>query len=241
MKQKSRIQWLQEGNQNSSYFFKCIKGRSRHSINALQLENEFLISEKKQIKKEIVKYFKDILPKLNMDKGRLPLKDLLKYKVPNYIKEDMANEITNDNIKKTIFEMSNDKAPWPNGFGALFFKATREIIGNDVCKAIQQFFAIRHLLKELNCTIISLVPKCENPSSCKDFRPISCCNVIYNCITKILVNKLKTILSNFINKGQTTFVRRRNIGDNILIYQELLLNFHKKDRNKKKCVLKLTS
>jgi hypothetical protein len=35
---------------------------------------------------------------------------------------------------------------------------------------------------------ITLVPKIPNPSSIWDVRPISCCNIIYKCITKILAN-----------------------------------------------------
>lgn len=39
------------------------------------------------------------------------------------------------------------------------------------------FFARGFLLKELNNTDIALIPKVDNPTLLKNFRPISLCNV----------------------------------------------------------------
>jgi hypothetical protein len=71
---------------------------------------------------------------------------------------------------------------------AEFFKHAWPIIGGDVLDAIKSFFVSSKLLKRVNATIITLVPKKINPASMGDYRPISCCNFIYKCITKILAN-----------------------------------------------------
>lgn len=81
----------------------------------------------------------------------------------------------------------------------LFFY--KDITGQDICETIKSFFSSGFLLKELNCTTIAFVLKCDKPSLCKDFRLISCCNILYKCIAKILANRLKGILPNFINKA----------------------------------------
>jgi hypothetical protein len=39
-----------------------------------------------------------------------------------------------------------------------------------------------------------------------DFRLISYCNVMYKCISKVIVNKLKVIIPNAICPSQTIFV-----------------------------------
>ena len=41
-------------------------------------------------------------------------------------------------------------------------------------------------LKKLNHTSLTLVPKGPNPSKMNDFRPISCCNLVYKCISSII-------------------------------------------------------
>ncbi|KAK3204555.1 hypothetical protein Dsin_018601 [Dipteronia sinensis] len=61
----------------------------------------------------------------------------------------------------------------------------------------------------------------------KDFRPISCCNTLYKIIAKIIVNRIKPCLPDIISHFQSAFVAGRCIGDNILLVQELMRNYHK--------------
>lgn len=94
------------------------------------------------------------------------------------------------------------------------------------------------LLKEWNNTIISLIPKTATPSKVTDYRPISCCNVLYKCISKILSDRLKDSLVDIINENQSAFVPGRQISDNILLSQELMKNYHI-DRGISRCAFKV--
>lgn len=73
------------------------------------------------------------------------------------------------------------------------------------------------LLKELNSTIISLLPKVTTPLKVTDYRPISCCNVLYKCISKIITNRMKNELLDIVSDNQSAFVPGRSISDNILL------------------------
>jgi hypothetical protein len=79
----------------------------------------------------------------------------------------------------------------------------------------------------VNATI-TLVPKKKNPATMSDYRPISCCNLIYKCITKILANRLLLGLDNIISSNQEAFISKRSISENILLAQELVCDYHKK-------------
>lgn len=81
------------------------------------------------------------------------------------------------------------KAPGPDGYNSSFFKMAWPVIGEDIISAVQQFFENGKLLKELNCTTLTLIPKVDAPTSVLDFRPS--CNVLYKCITKLLCVRLK--------------------------------------------------
>ncbi|KAK2641987.1 hypothetical protein Ddye_023750 [Dipteronia dyeriana] len=94
----------------------------------------------------------------------------------------MSREVTNDEIREACFSLHPNKAPGPDGFNAHFFKKTWHIVGDDVINAIQEFFHSGLLLKELNATILALVPKVPNPSKMTDFRLIACCNTLYKVI-----------------------------------------------------------
>ena len=87
------------------------------------------------------------------------------------------------------------------------------------------FFLTKDILPAFNSTIIALVPKCKAPRSIRDYRPISCCSVVYKCITKILANRLKKYLPDVIGGNQSAFVRGRSITDNILMAQELVRGY----------------
>ncbi|KAL0455512.1 UNVERIFIED_CONTAM: Retrovirus-related Pol polyprotein from type-2 retrotransposable element R2DM [Sesamum latifolium] len=74
----------------------------------------------------------------------------------------------------------------PDGYSFGLFKAAWGIIGDEITVAIQDFFALGKLLKQVNTTVLSLIPKVANPTTVTEFRPISCCNLLYKTITKDL-------------------------------------------------------
>jgi len=102
-------------------------------------------------------------------------------------------------------------------------------VGADVVAAIQSFFATGKLLKEVNATILPLVPKKPDVNVMGDFRPIACCNVVYKCITKILSNRMLPFLDSMVSRNQSAFIPGRNIAENVLLALELVRNYHRKD------------
>jgi len=72
--------------------------------------------------------------------------------------------------------MDKFKTTGPDGFGAAFFQDHWHRIAPNVCQAIKSFFQDGKLLKQINHTLIALIPKVANPSSTARFRPISLCN-----------------------------------------------------------------
>ena len=62
LKQKSRIQWLMLGDQNSNFFHKAVKARnSRNSINSIMLENGSRTENPETMKQEVVNHFRSVL------------------------------------------------------------------------------------------------------------------------------------------------------------------------------------
>ncbi|GJZ26280.1 hypothetical protein Tco_0570533, partial [Tanacetum coccineum] len=115
---------------------------------------------------------------------------------------------------------------------------TWDIVKVDVSKAIKEFFMSGKLRKEVNHTIIALIPKVPSPTRVNDYRPISCCNVLFKCISKIISNRIKDSLTNLVNINQSAFVPGRRISDNLLLTQELMHNYHM-DRGPSRCAFKV--
>ncbi|GKB77880.1 hypothetical protein Tco_0944775, partial [Tanacetum coccineum] len=107
---------------------------------------------------------------------------------------DMVRMVNDEEIKIEMFQIDGNKAPGPDGFSAYFFKKAWSIVGTDVCNTIKEFFRTGKLLNEVNSTLISLIPKIQTPDKVTDFRPIACCNVLYKCISKIIIDIMKNAL-----------------------------------------------
>jgi hypothetical protein len=139
----------------------------------------------------------------------------------------LAQDVTREEIKHAMFSLKNNKAPGLDGFNAGFFKRMWHIVGEYVINAISSFFQTRRMLKEMNATSISLIPKVANPMRLTDFHPISCCNTVYKCIAKIIAGRIKAVLPSLVGPYQTAFISGRRISDNILLSQELMKGYHK--------------
>ena len=74
----------------------------------------------------------------------------------------------------------------------------------------------------LNSTLICLIPKFAKPETISQFRPIGLCNTLYKIVTKILVLRLKSFLSDLIHPFQASFIPGRKASDNIILVQEII-------------------
>lgn len=95
--------------------------------------------------------------------------------------------------------MDPNKAPSPNGFTLLFFQKCWEFVGNDVLLALEEARQNRSILKELNATLIAIIPKVDNPKIFTDFHPIALCNTLYKIFTKAIFIRLAKIISKIIS------------------------------------------
>ena len=102
-------------------------------------------------------------------------------------------------IKKVLFGMQSLKSLGPDRFSPLFYKKYWEVVGNLVIKAVRNFFITGKMLKEVNKSYIVLIPKILNPSTITHFRPISLCNTIYKIISKLLVDRLRSVIPNLVS------------------------------------------
>ncbi|KAL0416766.1 UNVERIFIED_CONTAM: hypothetical protein Slati_3508500 [Sesamum latifolium] len=58
-----------------------------------------------------------------------------------------------------VFQINEDKAPGPDGYSAAFFKAAWPVVGEEMTQAVLEFFQNGRLLKQVNATLLTLIPK----------------------------------------------------------------------------------
>jgi hypothetical protein len=210
-------------------------------IKGLKDENGDMVVDMQSIKDIVVGFYKNLLGSSNHVFSAVKVSrvsQLVKRKFSSSCVAGMSAEVAREEIHRTIFSMSKGKAPGPDGFSVEFFLKAWLVIGEDINLAILEFFTIGKLLRETNSTILTLVPKKCNPETMSDYRHISCCNLVYKFIAKILANQLLPGLDDIINPSQGAFIPNRSIAENILLAQELVFDYHK-NQGKPRCTLKV--
>ncbi|GJW33276.1 hypothetical protein Tco_0053308 [Tanacetum coccineum] len=231
------MDWLREGDSNSAYFHKAVKSRiSRSRIDVVTCADGTTVDNEK-VADAFVSHYEQFLGLPGIT-SPFDTTDMFSTRLTDDHARDIICVISRHEVKDALFFMGNDKSPGPDGYTAAFFKESWEIIADDFFDAVNEFFINGKLLKELNHMIIALIPKIRSPSRVMDYRPISCCNVLFKCISKIIANRIKESLKLLVSPNQSAFVSGRSIADNILLTQELMHNYHL-DRGSSRCAFKV--
>ncbi|KAI4385947.1 hypothetical protein MLD38_003931 [Melastoma candidum] len=124
-KQKARATWLKLGDRNTSYFHGEVNRRAnRNAITSLQLPNGERVSEQEPIREEVLKHFEKILTRKDTGCQDVAIvSKLLRCGIKADQQALLTQEVTNREVKETIFNMANGKAPGPDGFTVEFYKS----------------------------------------------------------------------------------------------------------------------
>jgi len=87
--------------------------------------------------------------------------------------------VAKDEVFAALSSMKPFKASSMDGFQPFFFKTYWDVVGEDIWRLIQTAFEQGNSSRKILETFMVLIPKQENHSNFKQFRPISLCNVIY--------------------------------------------------------------
>eukprot|EP00253_Pinus_taeda_P024711 PITA_24711 len=191
-RQKSRVQWLKEGERNTKFFHRStMANRTHNRISSIKNEEGNLLTSHENIEDVLVHRFRSITQENNSDR------------------EQSINEITK-NIPKMVSEEDN--------FNLNRLVSEKE----DILNVVKDSKLNRTILKVLNTSFISLIPKQDIAQTLDKFRPIALCNVVYKIISKVVANRLKPLLPTLVSGEQSGYVEGRQILDNIIQAQEVV-------------------
>ena len=220
--QRSRVQWLGEGDRNTKYFHNHASERRRkNTISGLWNENGIWCESKESVAATAISYFKNIYTTTNPTR----IGDVVSHipaKVSGEMNDSLVRNFSAEEARVALQQMHPTRAPGPDGMLAIFYQKYWNIVGSDVTSMVLNVLNLDNPMTELNKTNITLVPKVKQPTRMKDFRPISLSNVAYKLISKVLANRLKVVLPQLISKNQSAFLPERLITDHILVAFELM-------------------
>ncbi|GJU33149.1 RNA-directed DNA polymerase, eukaryota [Tanacetum coccineum] len=218
--QKSKIKWGIEGDENSKYFHGIInKKRSQLAIRGVLVDGDWCIDPGK-VKDVFMQHFAARFKKPNSTRFKL------NFVFPNRLSdeqvENMDQLISRDEIKSAVWSCGENKSPGPDGYTFEFFRRYWNFIGPDLCSAVECFFDKGSFPMGNNASFIALIPKVPDAKYVTDYRPISLIGSVYKVITKVLANRLATVVSDLVSDTQSAFVANRQILDGPFILNEVL-------------------
>ncbi|XP_061354895.1 uncharacterized protein LOC133299454 [Gastrolobium bilobum] len=231
--QRSRGEWIRDGDRNTRFYHtSTLIHRKRNKILKLQNEKGGWVSGEEELVSLARGYF------LNLFKEdvAVPVWSQTQNSWPT-IKEGhldiLSLNISFEKVKNAFFQMPPLKAPGPDGLPALFYQRNWDLIKAQIFSSMQHYLQHPDQIREINKTLIALIPKTDRPCLMRQFSPIALCNSLYKGLRKILANKIKPLLGTIISSNQTSFVPKRHIQDNIIIAQELIHSMHRMKGRKK--------
>jgi len=144
--------------------------------------------------------------------------DLSELDMPCIDLHTLEAPFSEEEVWQTIRSLPSDKAPGPDGFTGKFYKVCWQTIKQDIMAALSAVWSRKFANFELlNSAFVTLLPKKEDATSIKDFRPISLVHSFAKLVTKILANRLASSLDQLVTPNQSAFIKGRFILDNFML------------------------
>ncbi|XP_021990912.1 uncharacterized protein LOC110887642 [Helianthus annuus] len=138
LRQKSRVRWAKEGDENTRFFHGMINSRRvSNSILGLNV-NGVWVSKPNEVKREVFRFFRD---KFVEDLNSRP--SLVCY--------------------DAVFGCGSSKAPGPDGFNFRSIKKFWSLLVDDFVSVFDHFYNSGSISKEVGASFITLVPKVNDP------------------------------------------------------------------------------
>nr|GEY57535.1 hypothetical protein [Tanacetum cinerariifolium] len=128
--QKAKIKWSIEGDKKSKYYHGVLnKKRGRLTICGVLVDGIWMESPQ-LVKHEFFEHFKNRFEKPN--KSRMFLERDFVKRISLEQNDDLERKVSNEEIKRAVWDCGIDKAPGPDSFTFGFYRRYWDIISNDL-------------------------------------------------------------------------------------------------------------
>lgn len=192
-KQRSRADWLKEGDRNTKKnHHKASTQKRNNHIPGIQSPEYGWINNDAEVNNIFLSYFSHLFTTSTPTQHCI---DAVLIGINNTISEEMRSQLDvsypSDEITTAVFGMAPWKSPGPDGFHAGFYQSNWDILGQKITDVCLHILNDGISIGALNSTYLVLIPKTKNQKLVSEYRPISICNVVEKIVAKAIANRLK--------------------------------------------------
>jgi hypothetical protein len=149
-----------------------------------------------------------------------------KEKVTSSKRDELEAPFMIEEVKADVFNSYSEGAPDPDGLSYLLYPKFWDIIKGDLMKLVHDFQEGKLDLFRINFATLTLIPKVEEASEMKNYRPISLLNYSFIIFGRLLTSRLKKVSEILVAPEQGAFIQGRYILESVAIAHEIVHNLH---------------
>uniref|UniRef100_A0A803NHR2 Reverse transcriptase domain-containing protein n=1 Tax=Cannabis sativa TaxID=3483 RepID=A0A803NHR2_CANSA len=200
LKQQSKVNWIKFSDENSSYFHVIMRKERLENRITTFMKGDVIIDDFEEVVKHLVKHFENFMDNKS---SAISIIDEACVKQGNYLSLEQQGRLirpfNKGNVKKALFSIHPSKSPGLDGFGSGSYKDLWSKIGDEVSSAVLNFFENGRLSNILNETVI------------------------------YLFLRLSDVLPSIVSDNQGAFIKNRLLAHKIMIFQDLLKGYTRKN------------
>ena len=221
---RAKAQFSEEGERSTRYFFSLEKKRkAEQTIRLLTKENMDTVKDMKGLLSETHAFYKKLFSAQPCDEAAQNAFLSVPFpKLSECDREHCDRDLTEEELRKAVLSMENDKSPGIDGLTNNFYKHFLPILGEKLTQVYNYAFRSGQLSVSQRRGVITLLFKKGDRTLLKNWRPISLLTTDYKVLTKALANRLQQVLPTIIHSDQTASVKGRTINDNTRLLDDVL-------------------
>ena len=178
--------YIKEGDNNTKFFHKMANSHRRFNhLRTLEVD-EVVFKEESEVTNQVIQFYKNLYKETE---GWRPFVEGLEFDcIRDMERVWLERKFEREEILQIVSDLEGDKALGLDGFTMTFYHHCWRVVEKDILAVFEEFFQHCKFEKSFNATFIALIPKKNDASNIKDFRPISLVGSVYKILAKVLAN-----------------------------------------------------
>jgi hypothetical protein len=186
-RQKSRVLWLKEGDNNTKFFHQMANSHRRNNYMERVEVDDTVFEVESEVRAKVVQFYVSLYQE---QESWRPTVDGLDF---DMISEEeqalLERKFDREEVLQVVKDLQGDKAPGPDGFTMAFFQKCWSVLEEHIMGFFEEVHTYCKFERSLNASFIALIPKKQNATNIRDFRPISLIGSVYKLLSKVLANR----------------------------------------------------
>ena len=229
---RSRAHFIEAGEKNTKLFLGLEKGRQSNMVLRSVIDNNnSLIESPSLILQEIFNFYQSLMTETSNASEESHLNFLnnrmagINHPILDEIdKAVLDSPLIKQELKEAVHDLNFDSSPGIDGLSTLFYLQFWDHLEKPLYDCFIESTNFQSLSLSQRRAILSLLPKSTDLdlNDLGNWRPISLTTTSYKIYSKVLANRLQTVINKLIHPNQAGFIKNRNISKHLRLLDDVI-------------------